>query len=283
MASSLVFHKGLSPPPRIASASGSSIWLDNGKQLLDACSGVGVSCLGYHDEQVAKAITAQLATIPYAYSSAFATETCELLANEILHDCPGGLSKAAFFCSGSEATEAALKIATQFWKEKGADRTRFISRKHSYHGSTIGALSVSGHTDRRAPYTHWLSNNVSFVDTCYPFRGKPEDTTEDEYVTELKNQLESEFQRLGPNNVAAFIAETIPGTALGCVPACKGYFSAVREVCDKHNALLILDEVCTKYHPQQVTKSTHISLGHVRYGENGKLSCLAAGRWFQRP
>ncbi len=224
MASSLVLHKGLSPPPKVVSASGSSIWLENGKQLVDACSGVGVSCLAYHDEQVAKAITAQLATVPYAYSSAFSTETCEFLAKEILQDCPGGLSKTALFSSESEATEAALKIATQFWKEKGADRTRFISRKHSYHGSTLGALSVSGYTDRRAPYTHWFSNNVSFVDTCYPFRGKPEDMTEDGYVTNLKDQLETEFQRLGPNNVATSIAETMPSTTLGCVPACKRIF-----------------------------------------------------------
>lgn len=283
MPNSPVLHKGLSPTPKIISASGSMIQLDNGKQILDACSGVGVSCLGFPDKQVANAITAQLATTPYAYSSAFSTDPCERLADEILKDCPGGLSKTVFLCSGSEATEAALKIATQFWKEKGEDRTRFISRKHSYHGSTLGALSVSGHTDRRAPYAHWLSNNVSFVDTCYPFRGKVEDETEDEYVIRLKDQLETEFERLGPGNVAAFIAETMPGTTLGCVPACKGYFRAMREVCDKHNALLILDEVRRNCYPEEATKSTHIPQGLMRYGKNRKLPCLAAGGWFQWP
>ena len=149
MPNSLVLYKGLTPPPKILSASGSNIRLDNGKQLLDTYSGVGVSCLGFPNERVAEAITAQLATTPYIYSTAFSTDPYELLAKEILRDCPGGLSKTVFFSSGSEATEAALKIATQFWKEKGEERTRFISRKHSYHGSTLGALSVSGHTDRR--------------------------------------------------------------------------------------------------------------------------------------
>ena len=211
--------------------------------LLDACSGVGVSCFGYRSEEVARAIEVQMATVPYAYSSAFSADICDVLAKEILQDCPGGLEYVAFFSSGSESTEAALKIVTQYWREKGEDRTKFISRHHSYHGSTLGALSVSGHLDRRAPYSSWLSKNVSFVETCYPFRGQPEDMTEDGYVASLKHQLEAEFHRLGPSNVAAFVAETMPGTTLGCVPASKGYFRAVREVCDKHGALLVLDEV----------------------------------------
>jgi adenosylmethionine-8-amino-7-oxononanoate aminotransferase len=248
MDDSSILHKALKPPPQMVSGSGSWLRLDTGREIIDACSGVGVSCLGYQDKSVASAVKAQLEKFAYSYSSAYSTDPCEKLAKEILEGHPGGLSKATFFCSGAEATEAALKTTVQYWKEKGRpQRTKFISRKHSYHGSTLGALSVSGHTERREPFAEWLSPNVSFVDPCYPFRGKPQDMSEEDYVFKLKDQLEAEFVRLGPENVAAFIVETIPGSTLGCVPASPGYFRAVREVCDKYGALLILDEVCIEY------------------------------------
>lgn len=114
MDDSSVLHKALKAPPRIVSGSGSWIRLDTGQEIIDAYSGVGVSCLGYQDESVASAVKAQLEKIAYSYSSAYSTDPCEELAKEILEGNPGGLSKATFFCSGAEATEAALKTTTQY-------------------------------------------------------------------------------------------------------------------------------------------------------------------------
>jgi adenosylmethionine-8-amino-7-oxononanoate aminotransferase len=194
---------------------------------------------------VTAAIVKQLNDIGYVYSgSRYTCDVVEELASEILSDAPGGLVKAIFVNSGSEATDAALKLATQYWCEIGEpQRVNFIARKQSYHGNTIGALSVSGHESRRAYYKPWISTNVSFVDPCFAYRAKIGDETDEQYVERLKKQLEDEFLRLGPNTVAAFVAETVSGTTLGCLPPAPGYFKAVREICNKYGALLILDEV----------------------------------------
>ncbi|KAK7420358.1 hypothetical protein QQX98_002781 [Neonectria punicea] len=162
----------------------------------------------------------------------------------LLEGQPGGLSKAIFVNSGSEATDAAIKLATQYWHERGMpQKSHFIARKQSYHGNTIGALCISGHDSRRAMYRHWLSDNVSFVDPCYAYRLKREDGSDEVYVRRLANQLEAQILRVGPEKVSAFVAETVSGTTLGCLPAVPGYFRAVREICDKHDVLLILDEI----------------------------------------
>jgi adenosylmethionine-8-amino-7-oxononanoate aminotransferase len=181
----------------------------------------------------------------YVYSgSAYTSDPVEDLASVLLADGPGGLVKAIFVNSGSEATDAALKLASQYWMERGQPRrTNFIARKQSYHGNTLGALSASGHASRRAFYGSWLSQNVTFVDPCYAYRAQHASESVGEYIRRLKVQLEDEILRLGPDTVGGFIAETIPGTTLGCVPPEPGYFQAVREVCDKYDILLILDEI----------------------------------------
>jgi adenosylmethionine-8-amino-7-oxononanoate aminotransferase len=182
--------------------------------------------------------------ISYAYSMGYTTDPIEELATLLLEDDLGGLSKAIFVNSGSEATDAALKLACQYWIEKGQpQKTNFIARKQSYHGNTLGALSVSGHKSRRSFYHPWLSSNVSFIDPCYAYRAKLTTETDEEYINRLKSQLETEILRLGPTTVAAFVAETIPGTTLGCVPPVPGYFTAMRDICDKYDVLLILDEI----------------------------------------
>lgn len=187
---------------------------------------------------------AQMTKISHVYSGArFTNQPCEELASLLLKHKPGGLTKALFYNSGSEATDAAIKLATQYWHEKfEPQRVNFVAREQSYHGNTIGALSVSGHRSRREPYLRWISKNVSFVEPCYPYRAKRDSETMEGYVARLKQQLEDVFQQLGPRTVAAFIAETVTGTTLGCVPPVPGYFKAVREVCDQYGALLILDE-----------------------------------------
>jgi adenosylmethionine-8-amino-7-oxononanoate aminotransferase len=246
VAKSNILHRTLTVKPQtIVSGSGITFTLESGKTILDACSGPSVSVLGHHQPEITQAIVDQLGKIGYVYSGSKHTcHAAEALASDLLKDSPGGLVKAIFVNSGSEATDAALKLATQYFQEIGqTKRVNFIARKQSYHGNTIGALSVSGHETRRAYYKPWMSINVTFVDPCYGYRAKLPGESDSEYVSRLKQQLEDEFLRLGPDSVAAFVAETVSGTTLGCLAAVPGYFKAVREVCDKYGALLILDEV----------------------------------------
>jgi len=246
VASSHIFHRTLAHrPQKIFSGSGVSFTLESGKVVIDASAGPSVSVLGHRQPEVTQAIVNQLEQIAYVYSgSKYTCDAAEELAAELLKDAPGGLTKAIFVNSGSEATDAALKLATQYFFEIGQpSRVNFIARKQSYHGNTLGALSISGHESRREYYRPWISNNVTFVDPCYPYRAKNPVETDKQYISRLKEQLEDTFQALGPDTVAAFVAETVSGTTLGCVPPVPGYFQAVREVCDKYGALLILDEV----------------------------------------
>lgn len=246
VAKSHILHRTLAhKPQKIVSGSGISFTLESGKVVLDASAGPSVSVLGHHQPEVTQAIVDQLGQIAYVYSgSRYTCDAAEELAEELLRDAPGELTKAIFVNSGSEATDAALKLATQYFYEIGQrQRVNFIARKQSYHGNTLGALSISGHESRREYYRPWISNNVTFVDPCYAYRAQNPGETEAQYVLRLKNQLEDTFQALGPDTVAAFVAETVSGTTLGCVPPVPGYLQAVREVCDKHGALLILDEV----------------------------------------
>jgi adenosylmethionine-8-amino-7-oxononanoate aminotransferase len=251
VAKSHILHRDMcSRPQKITSGSGISFVLDSGKAVIDASSGPSVSILGHHQPEVTQAIIKQLETISYVYSgSKYTSDVTEELASEILSGSPGGLVKAIFVNSGSEATDAALKLATQYWCELGeTQRVNFIARKQSYHGNTIGALSVSGHESRRAFYKPWMTSNVTFVDPCFGYRAKLAGEDDEQYVARLKTQLEDEILRLGPSTVAAFIAETVSGTTLGCLPPIAGYFKAVREVCDKYGVLLILDEVRMRLH-----------------------------------
>lgn len=184
--------------------------------------------------------------VSYCHSLFFATDSAEQLANFLIDSTDGEMSKAFFTSSGSEAIEAALKMARQYHLEKESpepQRVHFIGRQQSYHGTTLGALTVGGHRARRAIYEPMLSKTSSFVSPCFAFRGKTPEESDSDYVQRLSEELEAEFQRVGPKRVAAFIAEPIVGAALGCVPSVSGYFQAVRQICEKYGALLILDEI----------------------------------------
>jgi hypothetical protein len=196
---------------------------------------------------VAAAINAQISKVGYLFSGGgYSEASTEELADLLLNDQPGGLSKAIFLGSGSEATDATIKLITQYWHAQGQPQCRkFIARKQSYHGNILGALSVSGHQSRRDMFSDFMSRKVSFVDPCYAYRCKTVSELDEEYVQRLRQQLDDEFQALDPDTVAAFFAETIAGLILACVPAVPGYFQAVREVCDKYGAILVLDEVRT--------------------------------------
>jgi adenosylmethionine-8-amino-7-oxononanoate aminotransferase len=245
-----ILHRAFADEPlKVVGTNGVRLILESGQEILDASAGPSVSCLGHSRPDVAQEVARQLSTVPYVYSGArFTCTATEELAAHILRNRPGGLSKAIFVNSGSEATDAALKLAFQYWREADHPRKRFvIARKQSYHGNTIGALCVSGHDSRRALYNDWMSSNVRFVDPCFAYRFKRKGETDEAYVQRLSNQLEDQILELGPENVAAFVAETVSGTTLGCATATQGYFKAVRDLCDKYNILLILDEVSSIY------------------------------------
>lgn len=179
----------------------------------------------------------------YSNTMAFSNGPAEELANLLVAETPG-ISRAFFVSSGSAAMEAALKLARQYFVEKGEpERVHFISRQQSYHGNFFGSLAASGHHSRRAIYEDILPGNFSRVAPCFPYHGQAEGETDSAYVSRLGAELESEFQRLGPGKVIAFVAETVVGAAAGCVAALPGYFHTVREICNRHGALLILDEI----------------------------------------
>ncbi|KAK1056984.1 hypothetical protein LTR74_014519 [Friedmanniomyces endolithicus] len=245
---SAVLHRSLHHVPlRVESAKGHYLHLSNGQSIFDATGGAAVACLGHGNDRVRESINDQMKSVSYCHSLFYATPAAEDLARLLVDSTGGEMARAFFISSGSEAIEAALKLARQYFIEKKPaepHRTQFIARQQSYHGTTLGALAVGGHVARRALYEPLLSANNSLVSPCYSYRGlKDIHESEESYVRRLETELDAEFHRLGPNSVAAFVAEPVVGAALGCVPPVKGYFEAVRRVCDKHGALLILDEI----------------------------------------
>ena len=212
--------------------------------MLDASGGAAVSCLGHQHPRVIEAMAQQASKLAYAHTAFFSSEPAEALAERLVGHEPGGLAYAYFVSGGSEAIEASIKLARQYFIESGEpQRQHFIARRQSYHGNTLGALAAGGNAWRRAPYAPLLSGAFSHVTPAFAYHEKRDDESEAEFVARLAAELEAEFQRLGPDTVAAFIAEPVVGATAGCVPAPDGYFQAVREICDRHGALLILDEV----------------------------------------
>jgi adenosylmethionine-8-amino-7-oxononanoate aminotransferase len=242
---SRLIHRSLRQDPPVA-VSGRGIWLRdaNGHEVMDGSGGAAVACLGHGHPRVLEALRAQMERLCYAHTALYSCESAERLAEMVVGHAPGGLTHMYLVSSGSEGSEAALKMARQYFVELGQPaRRHFIARRQSYHGNTLGALAAGGNAMRRAPYAPILSDAFSHVSACYPYRERGEGETDAAYVARLAAELEAEFQRLGPDTVCAFVAETVVGATLGCATALPGYFAAMREVCDRHGALLILDEV----------------------------------------
>lgn len=228
-----------------AAVSGEGIFIRDadGKEYLDASGGAAVSCLGHKHPDVIAAMKAQLDKLEYAHSSFFTTEAAEKLADNLIQYAPKGIERVLFVSSGSESIEASLKLARQYFVERGEPQRKYIvARKQSYHGITLGALSAGGRAGAKEMFAPLLIE-MSHVSPVYEYRDKRPDETPEAYGERLANELEKEFERLGPKNVIAFVAETVVGATLGAVPPVPGYFKRVREICDRHGILLILDEV----------------------------------------
>ncbi len=222
---------------------GAYLYDRGGKRYLDASGGAAVSCLGHSDAAVVKAIQDQLAKLPFAHTSFFSNEPMEALADALAAHAPASLDKVYLVSGGSEAIEAALKLARQYFVDKGEPQRRhLIARRQSYHGNTLGALAVGGNLWRRSQFEPLLID-VAHVSPCYAYRGRQAGESDDDYAGRLATELESEIRRLGGDQVMAFVAETVAGATLGAVPPVPGYFRRIREVCDRYGVLLILDEV----------------------------------------
>ncbi len=241
---SYVFHRHVRTDPPIAVAGDGPYIVDaEGKRYLDASGGAAVSCLGHSDAEVVQAIKEQVDRIAYAHTAFFSNRPMEALAEALIAKAPGDLSRVFFVSGGSEAVEAALKLARQYFVEVDQpDRRHFIARRQSYHGSTLGALAVGGNRARRQPFTPVLLE-THYVSPCYAYRYKRDDESDEEYAARLGDELEAAILELGPESVLAFVAETVVGASAGAVPPVPGYFARVREICDRFGVLMILDEV----------------------------------------
>lgn len=229
--------------PVAARGEGAYIVDTEGRRYLDASGGAAVSCLGHSDPEVRAAIHRQVDKLAFAHTGFFTTDAAEELADLLVANAPEGIERVYLVSGGSEAVEAALKLARQYYVEIGQpERHRVIARRQSYHGNTLGALASGGNAWRRAQFAPLLIE-TSHVPPCYAYRDREEGETAEAYGLRVADALEAEILRLGPESVMAFVAEPVVGATMGAVPAVPGYFARIREICDRHGVLLILDEV----------------------------------------
>ena len=239
-----VLHRQIGQPyPVAASARGIAIRDAKGKEYIDASGGAAVSCLGHSHPDVLAAMHEQLDRLAYAHTSFFTTEVAEELADELIAHAPEGMSHVLLVSGGSEAIEAALKLARQYFVERGEPQRRYIiARRQSYHGVTLGALAAGGREWQRKAFAPLLIE-THHVSPVYEYRERRADESAQAYGERLAQELESKIGELGGENIIGFVAETVVGATMGAVPAVPGYFRRVREVCGGHGVLLILDEV----------------------------------------
>src|SRR6516162_1699552 len=229
--------------PVAAGGQGITIRDAAGKDYIDASSGAAVSCVGHSHPDVLAAMREQLDRLAYAHTSFFTTQVAEELADDLVGHAPAGIGHVFFVSGGSEAIEAALKLARAYFVERGEPERRYIiARRQSYHGITLGALAVGGREQARAAFAPLLIE-AHHVSPTYEYRGRRADERPQDYAERLAQELEAKLHELGGDNVIAFVAETVVGATLGAVPAVGGYFKRVRDICDRHGVLLILDEV----------------------------------------
>lgn len=239
-----LLHRSIHTPPRHAKSAAGLCFTDaEGNTFIDASGGAAVSCLGHGHPDVLQALHTQLDRLAYAHTGFFTTDVAEELAENLMSGAPQGLSHVYLVSGGSEAVEAALKMARQYFTETGQPQRRhIIARRQSYHGNTLGALAAGGNEWRRAQFKPLLIE-AHHIAPCFAYREQRADESDAEYAARAANTLEEKVLELGPDTVAAFIAEPVVGATAGAVPAVADYFKRIRAICDKYGILLILDEV----------------------------------------
>ena len=232
-----------SAPPVAVRGEGCYLFDAGGNAYLDGSGGAAVSCLGHGDPDIIRAVQAQAAALSFAHTGFFTSEPAEELADLLISLAPGTLDRVYLVSGGSEATEAAVKLARQYFVEIGQpERRHLIARRQSYHGNTLGALAAGGNAWRRQQFAPLLID-VSHISPCYEYVDRQDGESVSDYGTRVANELEAEILRLGPDTVMAFMAEPVVGATMGAVPAVEGYYRRIREICDRYGVLLILDEV----------------------------------------
>jgi adenosylmethionine-8-amino-7-oxononanoate aminotransferase len=264
---SSVIYKQIAQAP-IWAVGGSGVWLEaaDGRRYLDTCGGVAVSSLGHRHPRIAEVIARQAESLSWAHAGSFTTSSAEELA-ALLAETANGLPRVQFLSGGSEAMELALKITYQYHCERGEPaRTVLISRRQSYHGSTLGTLAISGNIQRRSVFEPLLGP-AEFVSPCYEYRGREPEESQEDYAQRLADELDRRIIDVGAQTVAAFVAETVVGSTNGAVPAVPGYLKRIKEVCRRHGVLLLLDEVMAG-----MGRTGH----HYAYLEDGIVPDIAA-------
>ncbi len=214
-----------------------------GKSYIDASGGAAVSCLGHAHPAVIAALHEQLDRLAYAHTGFFTSEAAEALADLLVEDAPVGISHTYLVSGGSEAVEAALKMARQYFVEKGEPQRRhIIARRQSYHGNTLGALAAGGNEWRREQFKPLLVE-THHIDPCYAYRLQETGESDEAYAARAAQQLEDKILELGADTVIAFVAEPVVGATAGAVPPVADYFKRIRAICDRYGVLLVLDEV----------------------------------------
>jgi adenosylmethionine-8-amino-7-oxononanoate aminotransferase len=229
--------------PVAVGGKGIELFDQDGKRYIDASGGAAVSCLGHAHPDILAALHKQLDAIAYAHTSFFTTDIAERLADRLIEDAPRGLDHVYLVSGGSEAIEAALKMARQFFVETGQPQRRhIIARRQSYHGNTLGALATGGNEWRRSQFRPLLIE-THHIDPCFAYRFQAAGESDEAYAARAAQGLEDKILELGEDQVIAFVAETVVGATAGAVPPVDDYFKRIRAICDRYGVLLILDEV----------------------------------------
>jgi adenosylmethionine-8-amino-7-oxononanoate aminotransferase len=245
MTSNILHRQNKTPLPVIQSGEGVYLTDSTGKRYLEGSGGAAVSCLGYGNEKVIRAIKDQLDSVAFAHTGFFTNKPAEELAEWLCKRAPGDFGRVVFAAGGTEAVEAALKIARQVHVERGdINRSHYIGRRQSYHGATLATSSIGYHVERRKTYAPMLLTDcISHISPAYAYRNQGADESGEDYGKRAAQELEDEILRVGPDKVSAFVAETVVGATIGVVPPPPGYFWEIRRICDQYGVLLILDEV----------------------------------------
>ena len=228
--------------PAVVRGEGVYLWDENGNQYLDGAAGAFVAILGQGVDEIANAIDEEMRRVTFAYTASFTSEKERALTGKLVEWAPDGFDKAWICTSGSNANETAIKLARQYHLISGnPGKYRVVARKHSYHGSSMGALSLTGAEPRRAPFEPLLLDfpHIS-PPNCYRC---PLDLTYPACAAACANELEEVVEQAGPETVSAFIVEPMAGGPLGALVTPPEYLQSVREICDRHDVLLIADEI----------------------------------------